>query len=415
MNRRMFSQLMAFGAGLISSPAGWAGQANAAESDDAAPAANPDAPWKSPPVTVEDFIPLAEAKLPKATFDYITTGSEEQVTLKDNVEAFRRIQVVPPLLHGVQSADLSTTVLGQKIDLPVLIAPVAALRMYHPQGALAVARAAEKAGTIFCPSTSAYNSVEEIAAASSGPKWFQMYVPRDRNIARKLVNRAEKSGYKALVVTVDLGERKDADLRNRFRPPQDMLVKHLRDVGHTQVTGRETYDELLAFNSNAWDISLSWDFFKWLREVTELPIIVKGVLSQPAAEEAFKLVDGIIVSNHGGRRLDGMPASIDVLADVAATVRTLEEREGRKITLLLDSGVRRGGDVLRALALGADAVLIGRPHAWALAAAGEAGVTRVLNILHDELTTAMVAAGCATVDDIDYRVFKGNTDSGAVR
>ena len=406
MNRRMFSQLMAFGAGLISSPAGWTGQADAAESDDTAPAANPGAPWVSPPVTVEDFIPLAEAKLPKATFDYITTGSEDQVTLRDNVEAFRRIKVVPPLLHGVQSADLSTTVLGRKIDLPVLIAPVAALRMYHPEGALAVARAAEKAGTIFCPSTSAYNSVEEIAAASSGPMWFQMYVPRDRDIARQLVRRAEKSGYEALVVTVDLGERKDADLRNKFRPPKDMLVKHLRDVGHTQLTSRETYDELLAFNANAWDISLSWDFFKWLREATELPIIIKGVLSEAAPWQAFELgLDGIIVSNHGGRRLDGMPASIDVLFPVVSQVRALEDTTGRRMTVLLDSGVRRGGDVLRALALGADAVLIGRPHAWALAAAGEAGVTRVLEIFRDELSTAMVAAGFAKVEDIDWSIF----------
>lgn len=400
---------MAFGAGLVSSPAGWAGQADAADTDESPlPAAGDDTTWKSPPVTVEDFIPLAEAKLPKPTFDYITTGSEEQVTLKDNVEAFRRIKVVPPLLHGVQSADLSTTVLGQKIDLPVLIAPVAALRMYHPEGALAVARAAEKAGTIFCPSTSAYSSIEEIAAASSGPKWFQMYVPRDREVARRLVQRAEKSGYKALVVTVDLGERKDADLRNRFRPSKDMLVKHLRDVGHTQITGGETYDELLAFNANAWDISLSWDFFKWLRGVTDLPIIIKGVLSVHVVQQVFELgLDGIIVSNHGGRRLDGMPATADVMVDIAAAVRVHEQRAGRKVALLLDSGVRRGGDVLRAVAMGADAVLIGRPHAWALAAAGEAGVTRVLEIFSDELAIAMVAAGCATVADIDASIFNG--------
>lgn len=405
MNRRMFSQLMAFGAGLISSPAVLLDQADAAETNDEPAAANADAPWDAPPVTVEDFVSLAQAKLPQATFEYITTGSEDQVTLRDNVEAFRRIKVLPPLMHGVQSADLSTTVLGQKIDLPVLIAPVAALRMYHPEGARAVARAAETAGTIFCPSTSAYNSVEEIAEAASGPKWFQLYVPRDREVARKLVRRAEKSGYKALVVTVDLGERKDADLRNQFRPPKDFLLKHLRDVGHTQLTGRESFDELLAFNANAWDISLSWEFFEWLRGETRLPIIVKGVLTPTAAQQAVDLgLNGVIVSNHGGRRLDGMPASIDVLPDIAQAV-------GDKVDVLLDSGVRRGGDVLRAIALGAKAVLIGRPQAWALAAGGEAGVTRVLEIFRDELQTAMVAAGCATVADIDDSIFTGERAS----
>jgi len=401
----MFSQLMAFGAGLFSMPLALVGQ-NRTDGDETDEngsdgASPPELPWTSPPVTVEDFIPLAQAKLPKATFDYVTTGSEDEVTLRENVAAFRRIKVLPPLLHGVQDADLSTTVLGQRIDLPVLIAPVAALRMYHPDGALAVARAAQKAGTIFVPSTSAYNSVEEIAAAAGGPKWFQLYAPRDRDVARGLVRRAEQSGYKAIVVTVDLGERKDADLRNQFRPPREFLLKHLRDVGHTHITGKESDEELLAFNANAWDVSLSWDFFKWLRGVTKLPIILKGVLTVSAAEQAVELgMDAIIVSNHGGRRIDGMPASIDVLPDIALAV-------GDRTEVLLDSGIRRGGDVLRAIALGAKAVLIGRPHAWALAAGGEAGVSRVLEILRDELATVMVASGCATVAEIDGSIFTG--------
>ena len=405
MNRRMFSQLMAFGAGLFSVPLTLVGQ-NRTDGDDTDQdgsdgTAPPELPWTSPPVTVEDFIPLAQAALPRATFDYVTTGSEDEVTLRENVAAFRRIKVLPPLLHGVQEADLSTTVLGQRIDLPVLIAPVAALRMYHPDGALAVARAAQTAGTIFVASTSAYNSVEEIAAAASGPKWFQLYAPRDRDVARRLVRRAEQSGYKAIVVTVDLGERKDADLRNQFRPPREFLLKHLRDVGHTHITGKESDDELLAFNANAWDVSLSWDFFKWLRGVTKLPIILKGVLTVSAAEQAVELgMDAIIVSNHGGRRIDGMPASIDVLSDIALAV-------GDRTEILFDSGIRRGGDVLRAIALGARAVLIGRPHAWALAAGGEAGVSRVLEILRDELATVMVASGCATVAEIDGSIFTG--------
>lgn len=403
MDRRTFSQLLAFGAGIFS--AGHV-EGTAAAADDAsgkgtggrdAPesgAADRDA-WPASPVTISDFIPLAKAKIPKATFEYITSGSEDEVTLRDNVEAFRRMRILPPLLHGVQKTDLSTTVLGQQVSMPILLAPVAALRMFHTEGGRASARAAASAGTICITSTSVGNSVEEIAAAGSGPKWFQLYVPSDRELARQLVKRAEASGYKALVVTVDLGERKDADLRNRFSLPKDMLLKHLRDIGHTKVSERNSYDELVAFNAKAWDVSLSVDFFQWLRRETKLPIILKGVLTKEAVQQSIDLkLDGIVVSNHGGRRLDGMPASIDMLKEV------VEAADG-KLEVLFDSGVRRGGDVMKALALGAKAVLIGRPQAWSLAAGGETGVKLALEILRDELTNAMISSGCATVDDID--------------
>ena len=403
MDRRTFSQLLALGAGMFS--AGHV-EGNTAAADDESGqgtggldahehgAADREA-WPASPVTISDFIPLAKAKLPKATFEYITSGSEDEVTLRDNVEAFRRMRILPPLLHGVQKTNLSTTVLGQQVSLPILLAPVAALRMFHPEGGRASARAAARAGTICITSTSVGNSVEEIAAAANGPKWFQLYVPSDRELARKLVKRAEDAGYKALVVTVDLGERKDADLRNRFSLPKNMLLKHLRDIGHTKVSERNTYDELVAFNAKAWDVSLSVDFFQWLRHETKLPIILKGVLTKEAVQQSIDLkLDGIVVSNHGGRRLDGMPASIDMLKEVV-------EAADEKLEVLFDSGVRRGGDVMKALALGAKAVLIGRPQAWSLAAGGETGVKLALEILRDELTNAMISSGCATVDDID--------------
>jgi isopentenyl diphosphate isomerase/L-lactate dehydrogenase-like FMN-dependent dehydrogenase len=404
MDRRTFSQLLAFGAGMFSA-AHVEGNAAAAADDAAADiAGNPGAggneaaavdAWPASPVTITDFIPLAKAKLPKATFEYITSGSEDEVTLRDNVEAFRRMRILPPLLHGVQKTDLSTTVLGQKVSMPILLAPVAALRLFHPEGGRASARAAASAGTICVTSTSVGNSVEEIAAAGSGPKWFQLYVPSDRELARQLVQRAEAAGYKALVVTVDLGERKDADLRNRFSLPKDMLVKHLRDIGHKHVSEQNSYDELVAFNAKAWDVSLSVDFFQWLRRETKLPIILKGVLTKEAVQQSIDLkLDGIVVSNHGGRRLDGMPASIEMLKEV------VEVADG-KLEVLFDSGVRRGGDVMKALALGAKAVLIGRPQAWSLAAGGETGVKLALEILRDELTNSMISSGCATVDDID--------------
>ena len=402
MDRRLFSQLLALGAGVLSTAKSQEDSPDATAADTARESRkdidSTIGGSTAPAVTVNDFVVRAKARLPRATFEYVTTGSEDEVTLRDNIAAFRRIRVLPPLLHGVTQADLSTVVLGQPVSMPILLAPVACLRMCHPQGACASARAAARTGTICIASTSAGHSVEEVATAADGPKWFQLYVPREREIARRLVRRAEDAGYQAIVVTVDLGERKDADLRNRFSLPKDMLLKHLRDVGHTQFTENTSYQQLLAFNETAWELSLSVDFFKWLRKVTQLPIVLKGVLSKEAARQAVDLgLDGIVVSNHGGRRLDGMPASIDVLREVADSV------DGR-MAILMDGGVRRGTDVMKAVALGARAVLIGRPQAWALAADGETGVKRVLDILREELINAMLASGYSTVAEIDQSI-----------
>ena len=397
MDRRAFSQLLTLGAASLTVGRGQAGAASTGDDAEATAAGTVDVPERgfTGAVAVNDFVELARAKLPQATFEYITSGSEDEVTLRDNVEAFRRIRVLPPLLHGVDEADLSTTILGEKISMPVMLAPVAVLRMAHPDGALASARAAAAAGTIHVAGTSAGHSLEEIAAASDGPKWLQLYVPADREIARRLVTRAEQAGYRALVVTVDLGERKDADLRNQFAPPKEMLLKQLRDIGFTQLTDQQTYEEILAFNASAWRISLDREFFEWLRGATRLPILIKGVLSPQAARQAIELgLDGLVVSNHGGRRLDGMPATIDVLESVVEAV------DGQ-LEILMDGGIRRGGDALKAIARGAKAVLIGRPQAWALAAGGEAGVSTALQILRDELTNAMISCGCKTVEEVD--------------
>lgn len=347
------------------------------------------------PVNVADFQRLAKHTLPRATYDYITSGSADELTLEANVEAFRRINVLPPLLRGVSEADLRTTVLGRQIELPVMLAPVAAQRMYHPEGAPAAARAAAAAGTVFGVSTSAGNSVEEIAESSKGPKWFQLYVPKDRAVARRLVQRVERAGYEAIIVTVDLGEWKDADRRNRFALPKEMLVKHLRDVGYETVSAKMSYQEVLDFNMQAWDLSLSWEFFDWLRGVTKLPLLVKGLMREDDAQKAVAVgLDGIIVSNHGGRRLDTMPATIDMLPGVVRAV-------GGKTEVYVDGGIRRGTDVLKALALGAKAVLIGRPYAWALSVQGEAGVSKVIDLFRAELLNAMVATGCAKISDVN--------------
>jgi isopentenyl diphosphate isomerase/L-lactate dehydrogenase-like FMN-dependent dehydrogenase len=330
----------------------------------------------------------------KATYEYISSGSADEITLRENIAAFQRVRILPPLLSGVAEADATTRLLGQAVSLPLLLAPVACQRMYHPEGALAAARAAAAAGTIYGMSSSVGHSVEEVAEATDGPKWFQLYVPRDRAITRQLVQRAERAGFKAIIVTVDLGEWKDSDRRNRFALPQEMLVKHLQDIGFSQVTSRMSYEEVLAFNSQAWDLTFSWDFFAWLREITTLPLIIKGVLRPDDARKAVSLgLEGIVVSNHGGRRLDGLPAAIEMLPEVVEAV-------GGRAEIYMDGGVRRGTDVLIALALGARAVLIGRPYAWALGAAGESGVSKVIELFREELLNAMTACGCPTVADI---------------
>ncbi|MFN0056588.1 MAG: alpha-hydroxy acid oxidase [Planctomycetales bacterium] len=400
MNRRLFAKWLALGTGAL---VGWQETAQAAPQS---PRSLPDPDGvgagipntgrddlKSNPSSVHDLQALARIALPSATYDYITTGSTDEVTLRDNVEAFQRLRLLPPLLSGVAQVDTSVRALGQPVAMPILLAPVAGQSLFHREGVLASARAAAAAKTILGVSSSAGHSIEEIAAAAPGPKWFQLYVPNDRVIARKLVERAERADYRALVVTVDLGERKDADRRNRFALPPAVLRKHLRDVGFS-ITDDMSQQQLEALNDHAWDLSFSWDFFDWLRSITRLPLLIKGVLREEDATKAVAIgLEGIVVSNHGGRRLDGVPASITQLSTVVQAVRGRAE-------VYLDSGVRRGTDVLKAVALGAKAVLIGRPYAWGLAAGGEAGVATVLQLLREELESAMHACGCARVDQI---------------
>jgi 4-hydroxymandelate oxidase len=353
-----------------------------------------------PAVNVADFQNRAKTKLPSPTYDYITTGSADEVTLAENVAAFQRIKLLPPLLRGVTRPDLATTVLGQAVSMPLLLAPVAGQSLFHPEGALAAARAAAAAGIVVGVSSSVGHSAEEVAVASDGPKWFQLYVPKDHAVARRLVERVERAGYKALVITVDLGEWKDADRRNRFALPHAVLRKLLVDMGF-EVSPTAGYPELLAFVETAWDLSFTWDFFDWLRSITRLPLLIKGVLRPDDAAKAVSIgLDGIVVSNHGGRRLDTVPASIDMLPAVVEAV-------GGRCQVFLDSGVRRGTDVLKALALGARGVLIGRPYAWALAADGETGVRQVIELFRQELELAMIATGCAKVNEIGKSVLLG--------
>jgi len=402
MNRREFSQVVALGAGAWGAAASQtSGQETADETNLPSKSADQTKPLSA--ACVSDYQTLAEEILPKPTAEYIAHGSTDQITLRENIAAFQRIRLLPPLLHGVEEVDTSTTLLGQKISLPILLAPTAGQNLYHPDGILASARAAKAAGTILGVSSSGGHTPEEIAAVSDGPKWFQLYVPKDRDVGQQLIQRVERAGFKAIIVTVDLGERKDADLRNQFSLPPNVLRNHLRGFGF-DIPDRMTDAEVAAFSAQAWDMGFTWTIFAWLRSITKLPLLIKGVLRADDAKKAVDLgLQGVVVSNHGGRRLDGVPASIDCLEKVAEAV------DGQA-AVLLDSGVRRGTDVFKALALGADAVLIGRPYVWGLAANGEAGVRHVLQLLQDELISAMHACGCKDVANITPDVLQRRRD-----
>jgi 4-hydroxymandelate oxidase len=345
------------------------------------------------PVNVLDFEPLARAQMNPAAFDYFAGGAEDEQTLKENRVGFERITIRPRMLVGVEQVDCSTAVLGQKLPYPIGLAPTAFNKLGHPDGEVAAARAAGAAGALMCASTISSTPLEDIAAAATGPLWFQLYVYRDREITRDLVRRAEAAGYRALVVTVDtprLG-RRERDVRNEFALPADVHVSNLERYHTADLTTWGGTPSFREYVHRLLDPSLTWDSIEWLASLSRLPVLLKGVLTaEDATLSEQHGASGIIVSNHGGRQLDGATSTIGALPEV------IEAVSGR-VPVLLDGGVRRGTDVFKALAIGAAAVLIGRPYLWGLAAAGEAGVARVLEMLHAELELAMALAGCPTV------------------
>ncbi len=354
------------------------------------------------PVNLSEFEELARRALPKPVFDHLSGGTDDEVALRENIEAFRRIQIIPRVLRDVTKRNLGTTVLGHSITFPVILAPAACLRRFHPDGELAVARAAANAGTIYTVSTGACYGFEEIAKASRGPFWLQLYAYRDKGITKGLIQRAEAAGHTAICLTADVpvGGRRERDLRNNYFYPKAMLYESLKGLGLKGLSPGMSDEQLLAFSARELTVALTWDYLEWLKSITKLPILLKGILSTDDALRAVSSgMQGIVVSNHGGRQLDRAPAAIEVLHEIATAV------DGR-IEVLVDSGVRRGTDVLIALALGARAVLIGRPYAWALAAGGEKGVSRALSMLREEFNTAMALTGCSTVAEIDASLIR---------
>ncbi|KAI4295467.1 hypothetical protein L6164_035512 [Bauhinia variegata] len=344
---------------------------------------------------VTEFEAIAKEKLPKMVYDYYASGAEDQWTLKENRNAFSRILFRPRILVDVSKIDITTTVLGFKISMPIMIAPTAMQKMAHPEGEYATARAASAAGTIMTLSSWATSSVEEVASTGPGVRFFQLYVYKDRNVVAQLVRRAERAGFKAIALTVDapiLG-RREADIKNRFTLPPYLTLKNFEDLDLGKVD--KTDDSGLAsYVASQTDRSLSWKDVKWLQTITSLPILVKGVITAEDTRIAIQAgVSGIIVSNHGARQLDYVPATITVLEEV------VKAAQGR-VPVFLDGGVRRGTDVFKALALGASGVFIGRPVVFSLAAAGEAGVRKALEMLRYEFELTMALSGCRSLKEI---------------
>jgi len=345
-------------------------------------------------VSLSDFEALARERVPRMAFEYISGGAADEITLRWNRESFDRIRLRPKILVDVSNLDTRLTLFGQELPFPILLAPTAYHRLVHPEGEIATVMGAGLAGATLIAGMLATTTIEEMAKAATRPLWFQTYILKDRGFTRDLVQRAEGAGCKAICVTVDspvVGAR-NRDQRANFALPPEMERANLKGLmrpgGNLRPPEGDIYTPIL-------DASLTWKEIDWLRSFARVPVLLKGVLNPDDADQAVKAgASGIIVSNHGARNLDTVPATIDILSEVT-------ERVAGRIPVLMDSGVRRGTDVLKALALGATAVLIGRPYLYGLGVAGPEGVRRVVNILQTEFRIAMALAGRPSLRSID--------------
>ena len=340
---------------------------------------------------------LAKEHLSQMAFDYYSSGAWDEVTLRDNLAAFTRVKLRPKMLVDVSKINLTTQVLGESLQLPLLIAPMAFQCLADPEGEIATALAAEIAGVGMVLSTLATKSLEEVATVANGLQWFQLYIHKDQGLTQALVQRAYTAGYKAICLTVDapmLGKR-ERDQRNEFTLPPGLHPANLTNISGLDIPQATGESGLLTYFSQQINPAVTWKDLEWLQSLSPLPLVVKGILR---ADDAVRAVEygaqAIVVSNHGGRQLDGAIASLDALPDIIAAV------DG-KAEVLLDGGIRRGTDILKALAYGAKAVLIGRPVLWGLAVAGKIGVSHIISLLQDELNLAMALSGCASLGDID--------------
>jgi L-lactate dehydrogenase (cytochrome) len=373
---------------------------------------------------IEDLREAARRKVPKAFFDYVDSGSYNEETLRANRADLETIKLRQRVMVDVSERSLATTVIGQKISAPFALAPIGLCGMQHGDGEILAAQAAEEAGIPFTLSTMSICSIEQVADATSRPFWFQLYVIRDRGFSRDILSRASAAKCNALVLTVDLqvlGQR-HRDIRNGMTVPPEMRLSNIIEIarkprwalsilksksktfgnlaGHLE--GIEDITSLAQWTNNQFDPALNWKDVEWIKKVWPGKIIIKGILDVEDARTAVKLgADAIVVSNHGGRQLDGAPSSISALPAIAQAV-------GSDTEVLFDGGIRTGADLLRALALGARACLIGRAYVYGLGAGGKAGVAKAIDILQKELSVAMALTGTTRVSDVGPQVLVGS-------
>lgn len=339
------------------------------------------------PINLFDFEEIAKDRLPKEEYDYIAGGATDEISVDRNRRAYASWAFRPRVLRDVSALDLSTTVLGTKVSLPVLIAPCGGHKRAHPEGELATYRAATACGSIMAVSANSNTSFEDLAKAAKGHLWVQMYPFRDKQMTQEWLDRAKDVGYEAVIVTLDSQwpPKRERNIRNNYR--------RTRGVNYP-ATGAETPRPAARAGEGS-DPAATWKDLEWIKSATELPVIAKGVLTGEDVELCAEVgADGVIVSNHGGRHLDNTLATVEVLSEAVAAAKG-------KMEIYLDGGIRRGADVVKALALGAKAVFIGRPLFWGLAVNGEKGVVRVFEILREEIEITMAKCGRPTISSID--------------
>lgn len=365
------------------------GSATAGASSPASPA--PGTQALEPLLNLDDVEAAARAVMSPAVYDFVAGAAADEITVRWNRERYRDLRLQARVLRDLAGLDCSTTLLGQRMPTPILLAPTASHRLSHPEGELATARGAGAFGTTMVLSSGSNTSIEDVMAVATQPVWFQLYVSKDRSLTRALVERVQAAGVKALCVTVDspLDGPRNRQQRANVQLPPGVTYPHY--VGIRDPASIQTLDVVQPLN-------LVWKDIEWLRTFTKVPMLLKGVMNPADAEIGLKAgADGIIVSNHGGRCLDTQPATIEALP------RVVEAVNGRA-PVIVDGGIRRGTDIVKALALGASAVQIGRPYVYGLAAGGAPGVTHVLKILRQELLMAMSLLGCPTIASIDRSV-----------
>ncbi len=343
-------------------------------------------------ISLGDFEAEAQERLSRMAFDFIAGGAGDEITVRWNREAFDRVALRPGTMVDVSSIDTRTILLGQSLAHPIMLAPTGYHRLIHPEGEIATAQGAGAAQALLTVSSSATMSIEQIARAARGPLWFQLYIQEDRGFTRQLVARAEAAGCKAIVLTVDapVAGARNRERRSSFVLPAGMEAP-MNPLSNRARRGDQGQDPLLKYQR----FPVTWKDLEWLRTIARTPILLKGILHPNDADQAARSgAAGIIVSNHGGRYLDSAPATLDVLPAV------VEKVDGR-LPILVDGGIRRGTDVLKALARGASAVMVGRPYLYGLGAAGAAGVKRVVDILRVELEMAMALTGRPALAFVD--------------